>query len=40
MSTIQHILIVDDDWMTRSALGDYWAEKGYRISLATRNKKL
>ena len=34
MSSIQHILIVEDDWMTRSALGNYLAEKGYRISLA------
>ena len=34
MSSIQHILIVEDDWMTRSALGDYLAAKGYRISLA------
>ena len=34
MSTIQHILIVADDWMTRSAWGDYLAEKGYRISLS------
>ena len=34
MSSIQHILIVEDDWMTRSALGGYLAEKGYRISLA------
>jgi len=34
MSNIQHILMVEDDWMTRSALGDYLATKGYRITLA------
>jgi DNA-binding NtrC family response regulator len=39
MSGIQHILIVEDDWMTRSALGDYLAEKGYRISLAENGRE-
>jgi DNA-binding NtrC family response regulator len=39
MSSIQHILIVEDDWMTRSALRDYLAEKGYRISLAENGRE-
>jgi two-component system, OmpR family, copper resistance phosphate regulon response regulator CusR len=34
MSSIQHILIVEDDWMTRNVLGDYLGDKGYRISRA------
>lgn len=34
MTTIQHILIVEDDWLTRKVLGDYLADKGYRISRA------
>lgn len=34
-----HILIVEDDWMTRQTLGDYLAEKGYRISLAEHGLK-
>jgi two-component system response regulator FlrC len=39
MSSIKHILIVEDDWMTRSALGDYLAEKGYRVSLAENGRE-
>jgi CheY-like chemotaxis protein len=34
MGNIKHILIVEDDWMTRNVLEDYLADKGYRISRA------
>jgi CheY-like chemotaxis protein len=39
MTKVQHILIVEDDWLTRKVLGDYLADRGYRISRAENGLK-
>jgi len=39
MGSNHHILIVDDDWMTRMALGDYLAIKGHKVSRAENGRE-